>query len=67
MNGDSSALSTPSPAKLRHVGVLDLPVGEVRPSPENEQLYRPVDPADPEIMALAEGMPPTGLTNGGTR
>lgn len=32
-------------AKLGHVRVLALTT--IRPSPENNQLYRPVDPDDP--------------------
>jgi ParB-like chromosome segregation protein Spo0J len=28
-------------------------VDDIRPSPENEDLYRPADPADPEIVELA--------------
>jgi ParB-like chromosome segregation protein Spo0J len=34
---------------------------ELRPSPENDTLYRPVDPTDPEIVALAESIRQHGL------
>lgn len=34
---------------------------ELRPSPENDTLYRPVDPDDPEIVALAESIGRHGL------
>ncbi|MCG3180935.1 MAG: hypothetical protein BIFFINMI_03300 [Phycisphaerae bacterium] len=33
--------------------MLDLPLDEIRPSPENDRLYRPIDPADPQIVKLA--------------
>lgn len=33
-------------AKVEHV-----PLSAIRPSPENDQLYRPIDPQDPEIDA----------------
>jgi len=31
-------------------------VCDIRPSPENDTLYRPVDPTDPSIIALTESM-----------
>jgi hypothetical protein len=36
-------------------------VAHLKPSPENEQLYLPVDPSDPEIIALAESIKREGL------
>ena len=33
----------------------------LKPSPENDQLYRPVDPSDPEIKLLAESIARHGL------
>lgn len=33
-----------------------LPIDTIRPSPENEKLYRPVDPGDPDIRDLAESI-----------
>lgn len=36
-------------------------LSELQPSPENDQLYRPVDPADPEIEALAASIRRHGL------
>ncbi|MDA1275341.1 MAG: ParB N-terminal domain-containing protein [Verrucomicrobia bacterium] len=36
---------------IRHVSIL-----EVRPSPENDQLYKPVRETDPEIVELAESI-----------
>jgi len=56
-----SALGAAASAELRHVGVLDLPIDRVRPSPENEQIYRPIDPADPEIKALADSIIARGI------
>ncbi|MCD4726056.1 MAG: ParB/RepB/Spo0J family partition protein [Pirellulales bacterium] len=45
--------------KIRNQGesrqdlIREVPIADIRPSPENEQLYKPVDSADPEIVALA--------------
>lgn len=33
-----------------------VPLAAIRPSPENNKLYRPVDPRDPEIVALAQSI-----------
>jgi len=33
----------------------------IRPSPENEKLYRPVDPDDPEVKALADSIREHGV------
>lgn len=45
-------------AKVTHAG---LSVFALKPSPENDKLYRPIDPADPEIRALAESIREHGL------
>jgi len=39
-----------------HVGFSEMPLSTIRPSPENDKLYRPVDPADPEIIGLADSI-----------
>ncbi len=41
--------------------VRDLPLDAIRSAPENDQLYRPVDPEDPEILALAESIARFGV------
>jgi hypothetical protein len=38
-----------------------LSLDSIRPSPENAKLYRPVDPKDPEIIALAQSIRQYGL------
>jgi hypothetical protein len=38
-----------------------LPVHRIKPSPENAKLYRPVNPDDPEIIALAESVKERGI------
>jgi hypothetical protein len=43
-------------SKLRHARVLHIPISDIEPSPENLQLYRPVDSDDPDIIALAESI-----------
>lgn len=37
-------------------GIMLIPVADILPSPENDLLYRPIDPSDPEITALAESI-----------
>src|SRR5947207_1173652 len=44
------------------VGVaITLDIDDITPSPENDKLYRPVDPDDREIIALAESIGTHGL------
>ena len=57
----NNALGTTATAELGQDPILDLPLDHVRPSPENAELYRPVDPADPEIKALAESILKHGI------
>lgn len=40
---------------------VQLRVDEIMPSPENDQLYRPVDPNDPEVRALAKSIQTHGI------
>lgn len=37
-------------------GLVWFRVSALKPSPENDKLYRPVDPADPDVLALADSM-----------
>ncbi len=48
-------------AELGHVRVSDLPLDDIRPSPENDQLYRPVEESDPEIVKLADSIGRHGI------
>src|SRR5688572_8301585 len=41
--------------------VEHVPLSQIRPSPENDRLYRPVDLGDPEIVALANSIRKKGL------
>jgi hypothetical protein len=45
--------------KIGHVRFL--PIDAIRPSPENERLYRPISPEDPEIQDLADSISRHGL------
>src|SRR4051794_20230054 len=36
-------------------------ISDVRPAPENDQVYRPIDLEDPEILALAQSIRKIGL------
>ena len=47
--------------KSRHVRISTRSVSELRPSPENDRLYRPVDPTDPDVKALAESVRKHGI------
>lgn len=47
--------------KLKHVSVCERDTLELRPSPENDRLYRPVNPNDPEILKLAESIREHGV------
>lgn len=44
-----------------HDRISERPINRIRPSPENRQLYRPVDPADPEVTALAQSIREHGV------
>jgi hypothetical protein len=49
-------------AKLRHVRVFDYyPIWRIKPSPENDKLYRPINSDDPELIALAESVKTYGV------
>jgi hypothetical protein len=41
--------------------IREIPIEEICPSPENDQLYRPVDPADPEIVGMADSIKQYGM------
>jgi hypothetical protein len=43
------------------VPILVRPLADIRPSPENSRLYRPVKLEDPEVIALAESIRQHGL------
>ena len=56
-----SELNKTHAAKLRHDGILEKRIGDIHPAPENDHLYRPIDPNDPEIIALAESIKQYGI------
>jgi len=47
--------------KKPKVGLVRLSIQNLRPSPENDRLYRPVNVNDPEIIALAESIRQHGV------
>jgi len=55
------AANIPLRQELKHDSILHLPVDDVWPSPENSQLYRRIDPDDPEIAALADSIAEHGV------
>lgn len=48
-------------SELSHARVSIVSVGSIRPSPENDRLYRPVDSNDPAIISLAASIKEHGL------
>lgn len=48
-------------SKLGHVPILSKPVAEIRPSPENDKLYRPIDPTSQAIQELAKSIRQYGV------
>ena len=57
--GKGSANRRKPGAKIGHVRIL--PFNAIRPSPENDELYRPIDPGDPEIVSLANSVRERGI------
>ncbi len=53
--------SNTSGVEFGHVRIQHLPFNSIRPSPENDKLYRPVNPDDPEITALANSIREHGI------
>lgn len=57
----AASTSTRRSPRLANGQVHWLPLSALRPSPENDQLYKPVDSADPDIRALAESVRKHGM------
>lgn len=58
----AESTGAPESAKLGHARVFDYyPIWRIRPSPENDKLYRPINPDDPELIALAESIKTYGI------
>jgi hypothetical protein len=53
--------ATKKAGKLGHGAIRQLPLWKVCPSPENDELYGPIDEADPEIIALARSIRDHGI------
>jgi len=47
--------------ELGLVPISMISLDELRPSPENDGLYKPIDPADPEIIGLARSIATHGV------
>jgi len=54
-----ASMNISASAKMNHVSIL--PLAGIRPSTENELLYRPIDPDDPDVQALAESIRNLGI------
>jgi hypothetical protein len=48
-------------ASARSCDIQRIPLDQIHPSPENDQLYQPVDPNDPEVQALADSIREYGV------
>ncbi|MDA7980941.1 MAG: ParB N-terminal domain-containing protein [Pirellulales bacterium] len=49
------------PSKDGHVRIREFSITEIKPSPENDFIYRPVSESDPEIIALAKSIETHGI------
>jgi hypothetical protein len=54
----TTKLRRPKPG---HGLVSTRPIDDIRPAPENDTLYRPVDPSDPELVSLASDIERNGI------
>lgn len=48
-------------AELMFAGVREVPIDSLRPSPENDEIYGPVDPHDPAFIALVASIARDGV------
>ena len=53
--------TTPASQELGLIPIQKIPIGDIWPSLENDQLYRPVDENDPEIEGLARSIAELGI------
>jgi len=51
----------PEKSKLGHDPILRLPTRGLRPSPENDELYKPVDSSDRAVIELANSITENGI------
>jgi len=49
------------PKPKKKLGLVRVRLDQIRPSPENAELYRPVDPNEPDVRALAESIHEKGI------
>jgi len=57
----NAATAIREPAAIEDRPIILLGIDEIQPAPENERLYRPVDPSDPELRALAASIQQNGI------
>ncbi len=58
---DGGVTTVPEAGELGLVPISMRAIDDIRPSPENDELYRPIDETDPEIIALAKSIEKNGL------
>ena len=63
LDGGNAGRGTPMSIATKRKSGHDriLPIDSIEPSPENEKLYRPVDPKDPDIIGLADSIREHGI------
>lgn len=61
VNGHVSAAANGQQHELGLESIRERLLSELKPSPENDLLYRPVDPKDPDIIAMASSISKIGL------
>jgi hypothetical protein len=49
------------PQKNKKLGQVRVPLASLQPARINDQIYKPVDPTDPEVIALSESIEEHGL------
>jgi ParB-like chromosome segregation protein Spo0J len=59
-SGNGTAIKVTSP-EFGLVRIVEMDLSAIRPSPQNELLYRPVSPSDPEVLALRDSIRSFGL------
>ena len=53
--------ATATKSEVPFTALLEIPIGELTPSPENDRLYKPIDLADPDFVAFADGIAEHGI------
>jgi ParB-like chromosome segregation protein Spo0J len=61
MKATTTMPNGPAGPELGHARVFSVPLRAIKPSPENDALYRPIDPASPEMLQLIASVSRDGV------